>query len=66
MSFLSRKPARPDGRGRGDEYDDFDDYADDGYAQSGDDDWSPNQYFSPEGIKGNWAEEAPAGRSGGR
>ena len=66
MSFLSRKPARPDGRGRGDEYDDFDDYADDGYAQSGDDEWSPNQYFSPEGIKGKWAGENPAGRSGGR
>jgi len=66
MSFLSRKPARPDGRGHGDEYDDFDDYADDGYAQSGDDDWSPNQYFSPEGIKGKWAGETPAGRSGGR
>jgi len=65
MSFLSRKPARPDGRGRGDEYDDFDDYADDGYAQS-DDGWSPNQYFSPEGIKGKWAGETPAGRSGGR
>ena len=66
MSFLSRKPARPDGRGRGDEYDDFDDYADDGYAQSDDDGWSPNQYFSPEGIKGKWAGETPGGRSGGR
>jgi hypothetical protein len=66
MSFLSRKPARPSGRGRGDEYDDFDDYADDGYAQSDDDGWSPNQYFSPEGIKGKWAGEHPAGRSGGR
>jgi len=66
MSFLSRKPARPDGRGLGDEYDDFDDYADDGYAQSDDDGWSPNQYFSPEGIKGKWAGETPAGRSGGR
>ena len=65
MSFLSRKPARPDGRGLSDEYDDFDDYADDGYAQS-DDGWSPNQYFSPEGIKGKWAGETPAGRSGGR
>jgi hypothetical protein len=66
MSFLSRKPARPDGRVRGAEYDDFDDYADDGYAQSDDDGWSPNQYFSPEGIKGKWAGENPSGRSGGR
>ncbi len=66
MSFLSRKPARPSGRDRGDQYDDFDDYADDGYAQSDDDGWSPNQYFSPEGIKGKWAGERPAGRSGGR
>ncbi|MGH3278912.1 MAG: hypothetical protein ACRDNW_07225, partial [Trebonia sp.] len=59
---MSRKPARPDGRGRGDGYDD---YADDGYAQS-EDGWSPNEYFSPEGIKGKWAGEIPVGRSGGR
>ena len=65
MSFLSRKPARPEGRGRDDEYDDYDDYAPDGY-QSEDDGWSPGQYFSPEGIKGKWAGEHPDGRSGGR
>jgi hypothetical protein len=65
MSFLSRKPARPEGRGRADQYDDYDDYAHDGY-QSEDDGWSPNEYFSPEGIKGKWAGEQPDGRSGGR
>src|SRR5580692_1990847 len=65
MSFLSRKPARPEGRGRADQYDDYDDYAHDGY-QSEDDGWSPNEYFSPEGIKGRWAGEEPAGRAGGR
>ena len=65
MSFLSRKPARPGGRGRDDEYDDFDDYAADSY-QSEDDAWSPGEYFSPEGIKGRWAGEHPDGRAGGR
>ena len=69
MSFLSRKPARPGGRGsdagRDDEYDDYDGYAHDGY-QSEDDGWSPNEYFSPEGIKGRWAGEQPEGRAGGR
>ena len=65
MSFLSRKPARPDGRGRDDEYDDYDNYAPDGY-QSEDDGWSPGEYFSPEGIKGRWAGEQPDGRAGGR
>ena len=69
MSFLSRKPARPGGRGgdagRDDEYDDYDGYAHDGY-QSEDDGWSPNEYFSPEGIKGRWAGEHPDGRAGGR
>jgi len=64
MSFLSRKPARPDGRGRGDEYDDYDGYAHDGYQSE--DNWSPGEYFSPEGIKGKWAGEQPDGRSGGR
>jgi hypothetical protein len=64
MSFLSRKPARPDGRGRGDEYDDYDGYAQDGYQNE--DAWSPGEYFSPEGIKGKWAGESPDGRSGGR
>jgi hypothetical protein len=68
MSFLSRKPARPSGRdgaGRDDEYDDYDGYAHDSY-QSDDDGWSPNEYFSPEGIKGRWAGEQPDGRAGGR
>jgi hypothetical protein len=68
MSFLSRKPARPSGRdgaGRDDQYDDYDGYAHDGY-QSDDDGWSPNEYFSPEGIKGRWAGEHPDGRAGGR
>jgi hypothetical protein len=69
MSFLSRKPARPGGRsgdaGRDDEYDDYDGYAQDGY-QNEDDAWSPNEYFSPEGIKGRWAGEHPEGRAGGR
>jgi hypothetical protein len=64
MSFLSRKPARPDGRGRDDQYDDYDDYAHDGYQNE--DEWSPGEYFSPEGIKGKWAGENPDGRSGGR
>jgi hypothetical protein len=69
MSFLSRKPARPDSRGGGagrdDEYDSYDDYAPDGYANE-DDAWSPGEYFSPEGIKGKWAGERPEGRAGGR
>ena len=69
MSFLSRKPARPGGRGgdagRDDEYDDYDGYAHDAY-QNADDGWSPNEYFSPEGIKGRWAGEQPDGRAGGR
>ena len=69
MSFLSRKPARPGGRGsdaaRDDEYDDYDGYAHDAY-QNADDGWSPNEYFSPEGIKGRWAGEQAEGRAGGR
>jgi len=67
MSFLSRKPARPSGRGgagRDDEYDDYDGYAHDGYQDE--EGWSPNEYFSPEGIKGRWAGEHPEGRAGGR
>src|ERR1700743_3624566 len=55
MSFLSRQPGRRDSRsgdaGRDDEYDSYDDYAPDGYANE-DDGWSPGEYFSPEGIKG--------------
>ncbi|MGH3291454.1 MAG: hypothetical protein ACRDP7_06585, partial [Trebonia sp.] len=66
---MSRKPARPGGRGsdagRDDEYDDYDGYAHDGY-QNEEDGWSPNEYFSPEGIKGRWAGEQPEGRAGGR
>jgi len=46
-------------------YDDYDDYAADGY-QNEDDGWSPGEYFSPEGIKGRWAGEEPDGRAGGR
>lgn len=69
MSFLSRKPARTGSRdggaGRDDEYDDYDEYALDGY-QNEDDGWSPGEYFSPEGIKGRWAGERPEGRAGGR
>lgn len=67
MSFLSRKNSQPDKRGgraadrrRADsEYDDYG-YAPDAYA--GDDDaWSPDEYFSPEGIKGRWAAGARPG-----
>jgi hypothetical protein len=69
MSFLSRKPVRPGGRGddagRNDEYGDDYDYAAEGY-QGEDESWSPGEYFSPEGIKGRWAGHEPAGRSGGR
>ena len=71
MSFLSRKNSQPDKRGgraadrrRADsEYDDYG-YAPDAYA--GDDDaWSPDEYFSPEGIKGRWAAGTrPGERSG--
>jgi len=71
MSFLSRKHSQPEKRGgraadrrRADsEYDDYG-YAPDAYA--GDDDaWSPDEYFSPEGIKGRWAAGArPGERSG--
>jgi hypothetical protein len=71
MSFLSRKNSQPEKRGgraadrrRADsEYDDYG-YAPDAYA--GDDDaWSPDEYFSPEGIKGRWAAGArPGERSG--
>ena len=60
MSFLSRKNSQPDRRrGRGaaeeradSEYDDYG-YAPDAYQD--DDAWSPDEYFSPEGIKGRWA-----------
>src|SRR5258708_31293483 len=69
MSFLSRKPVRPDDRGgdagRDDEYGNDYDYAADGY-QGEDENWSPGEYFSPEGIKGRWAGHQPEGRSGGR
>src|ERR1700761_1364553 len=74
MSFLSRKNSQPDTRRGGraadrrrtdSEYDDYG-YAPDAYA--GDDDaWSPDEYFSPEGIKGRWAAGArPGERSGVR
>jgi hypothetical protein len=65
MSFLSRRPSRSGNRGsdavREDEYDDYD-YAPDGYARDArdargeeDENWSANEYFSPDGIKGRWA-----------
>ena len=70
MSFLSRRPSRSGNRegdaGRDDEYDDYD-YAPDGYRGDEDENWSPGEYFSPEGIKGRWADgqrpgERPAAR----
>jgi hypothetical protein len=70
MSFLSRRPSRSGSRegdaGRDDEYDDYD-YAPDGYRGDEDENWSPGEYFSPEGIKGRWADgqrpgERPAAR----
>jgi hypothetical protein len=70
MSFLSRRPSRSGNRegdaGRDDEYDDYD-YAPDGYRADQDENWSPGEYFSPEGIKGRWADgqrpgERPAAR----
>ena len=70
MSFLSRRPSRSGSRegdaGREDEYDDYD-YAPDGYRGDEDENWSPGEYFSPEGIKGRWADgqrpgERPAAR----
>jgi hypothetical protein len=59
MSFLSRRPSRPGNRasdaGRDDPRDDYD-YAPDGYARGDEDEnWSANEYFSPEGIKGRRA-----------
>jgi hypothetical protein len=72
MSFLSRRNSRPDKRGgRADagrraetDYDGYD-YAPDDYRN--DDNWSPDEYFSPEGIKGRWAAGArPGDRPGGR
>lgn len=73
MSFLSRKNSQPEKRGgraadrrRADsDYDDYG-YAPDAYADD-DDAWSPDEYFSPEGIKGRWAAGArPGERSGVR
>ena len=59
MSFLSRRPSRSGSRdgdaGRDDEYGDYD-YAPDGYGGEEDESWSPGEYFSPEGIKGRWAD----------
>src|SRR5262245_21806459 len=73
MSFLSRRNSRPDRRGgkadagrRAESgYDDYGyDYAPDNYQD--DDNWSPDEYFSPEGIKGRWAAGAqPGDRPGG-
>jgi hypothetical protein len=74
MSFLSRKNSQPHRRrGKGvaeeradSEYDDYG-YAPDAYQD--DDAWSPDEYFSPEGIKGRWAAGARPGErpaAGGR
>src|SRR5215472_16591814 len=71
MSFLSRRSSSPDKRdGRADaarrgdsEYDDYD-YAPDDYQQH-DENWSPDEYFSPEGIKGRWAAGARPGERDG-
>src|ERR1700734_2563230 len=64
MSFLSRRPSRSGSRegdaGRDDEYDDYD-YAPDGYRGDEDENWSPGEYFSPEGIKGRWPMGRPPG-----
>ena len=69
MSFLSRRPSRPDSRdsdpGRDDEYGDYD-YAPDGYGGDEDESWSPGQYFSPEGIKGRWADRRSGDRTDAR
>jgi len=70
MSFLSRRSSRPDkdggrvdaGRRADSEYDDYD-YAPGDYQQD-DDNWSPDEYFSPEGIKGRWAAGARPGERG--
>ena len=70
MSFLSRKNSQPDRRrgrgaaeGRADsDYDDYG-YAPDAYQD--DDAWSPDEYFSPEGIKGRWATGARPGERPG-
>src|SRR6185437_16011142 len=71
MSFLSRRTSRPeqrggrsdDGRQADSEYGDYD-YAPGEYQQD-DDNWSPEQYFSPEGIKGKWAAGARAAERSG-
>jgi hypothetical protein len=70
MSFLSRRPSRSGNRevdaGRDDEYDDYD-YAPDGYRGDEDENWSPGEYFSPEGIKGRWADgQRPGERAAAR
>src|ERR1700685_2382292 len=70
MSFLSRRPSRSGSRegdaGRDDEYDDYD-YAPDGYRGDEDENWSPGEYFSPEGIKGRWADgQRPGERAAAR
>ena len=59
MSFLIRRPSWPGNRasdaGHDEQHDDLD-YAPDGYARGGEDEnWSANEYFSPEGIKGRRA-----------
>src|SRR5215472_11952068 len=76
MSFLSRKNSRPDRRGKAaagrrsdSEYDDYgyapEVYQDEVYQDQDDDTWSPDEYFSPEGIKGRWASGARPGERPG-
>ncbi len=72
MSFLSRGSSRSDQRGSragarrrtGSEYDDYD-YAPDNYQQD-DDNWSPDEYFSPAGINGNRAVGSYGDRPSGQ
>ena len=67
LSFLSRRTSRPEQRGAGRHadsgYDEYD-YAPGDYQQD-DDNWSPDEYFSPEGIKGRWAAGARPGEHPG-
>jgi len=70
MSFLSRRSSRAGKRddrsapdpGRRHEDREYDDYE---YAQD-DDNWSPDEYFSPEGIKGRRASGRHGGPPAGR
>src|ERR1700677_609153 len=65
MSFMGRRSSRSphgdDGTGSdsGKQREDrqYDDY-EHGSPQQGDDSWSPDEYFTPEGIKGRWAADS--------